>query len=229
MGPTRKARIAFNRRIRFHVIFTGIGQVSGMTDLLSALTSSLRRRVEAEIRVDETLLWAGMPDWRRAMLPVLPLFVFGIGWCAIVLPFAGIAWAGALVGPEASGGAPRGLMMVFAVFSLPFLAVGIGLLGSPLQAALKAMASAHVVTSRRLLTVTGWPFAGVESRDAANVKMLTRRQRPNGSGSLKITFGFRRDSDGDETETAQWWAGLGDVAAAEDAVRSAARAGGVAV
>ena len=193
-----------------------------MTAALSRLAPSLRRRVEAELKPGERVLWAGMPGPLQSLLPSLLLFVFGVGWSSLAFTWETVAIAGALGLGSETGGMSRGMAADFAVFGLPFVAVGVGLMGAPFYAALRAFLTAHVVTDRRLLTVTGGSRASVESRSPDRLTTLSRRDGPAGRGTLRLGYGTEKDSDGDTRSIEDRWPDVPDVALAEDAVRSLA-------
>ncbi|MFO1150311.1 MAG: hypothetical protein U1E62_18190 [Alsobacter sp.] len=199
-----------------------------MIGTLDALPPSLRRRVEAELQPGERVLWAGMPSPLSALLPSLFLFVFGIGWSSLTFTWEAVA-VRALLGGASSDkapGMPGGMGVMFALFGIPFVLVGIALLGAPFFVALQAMMTAHVVTDRRLLTVTGGPWKQVESRDPGALTFLRRRDHRNGRGTLRLGFGTTRDSDGDARSVETSWAGVAEVRQAEEAVRELARSVG---
>lgn len=197
-----------------------------MTLALSRLTVSLHRRVVNELQPDEKVLWAGMPSpWRTALMTT-PIFIFGVAWSSFTFGWEwialNVAWAAFFQEPPQGGaGVPLIMALIFPIFGIPFVLIGIGMLGAPFYAAFKTMCTAHVVTSERLLTVISWPFEEVSSHPVTKVQSLNRKDRRGGRGSLKISFGSRRDSDGDTVETAEWWAGCADVRGAEDAIRNA--------
>jgi hypothetical protein len=198
-------------------------------DPLDAIPPSLRRRVEAELQPGETPLWAGMPDPLRSALPLLFLFVFGIGWSSIAFSFEGVALAGLFAGrpgPDGSGNLHGWTALMMALFGLPFVAIGVGLLASPFVAAIRAMLTAHVVTNKRLLTVVGGPWPSVESRTGGSLTFVRRRDARAGHGTLRLGFGTERDSDGDPRSVEVPWIGIPGVRDAEGAVRQLAEASG---
>jgi hypothetical protein len=196
-----------------------------MIGSLDALPLSLRRRVEAELQPGERILWAGMPSPVRALLPSLFLFVFGVGWSSLTFTWEYIAVRSMLIGRPAGEEAnmPSGMGVMFALFGIPFVLVGVALLSAPFFVALQAMMTTHVVTDRRLLTVTGGPWKQVETRDPGALTFLNRRDHRNGRGTLRLGFGTTRDSDGDARSVETAWAGIPDVRQAEEAVRELAR------
>jgi hypothetical protein len=198
-----------------------------MIGTLDALPLSLRRRVEAELQPGERILWAGMPSPLRALLPSLFLFAFGVGWSSLTFTWEYVAVRAMLFGAQDKGPSmPGGMGIMFAVFGIPFVLIGIGMLGAPFFVALQAMMTGHVVTDRRLLTVTGGPWKQVESRLPEALTFLRRRDHRQGRGSLRLGFGTFRDSEGDARSIETTWAGIPDVRQAEEAVRELARSVG---
>jgi hypothetical protein len=196
-----------------------------MTSPLDRLPPSLRARVERELLPGEEVVWAGVPGSLGEALPTLPLFVFGLGWSSISFTFAGVAVASALAEPSSKSMQP-GMAAFFTLLSLPFVAVGVILLALPFYTALRAMLTAHAVTDRRLLTVTGGRWNTVEARPADTLTFLHRRDGKHGRGSLRLGLGMERDSDGDNRSIEIAWRAVPAVREAEEAIRAlAARAG----
>jgi hypothetical protein len=82
------------------------------------------------------------------------------------LPFAFIAFAAALgYFPLTSGGGPAPAWpgVVVVLFTLPFVAIGIGMLAAAFRAIAKSGRTVHVVTNRRLLDVYGGRRRGSDS------------------------------------------------------------------
>lgn len=124
----------------------------GRRDAVSE-NAALRRRVEARTDLNERILWAGRPlraGWLRG---ALPLFFFGLAWSALV-GFA--VWQGVvpLWTGEGAGAAPGGLgRWGETLFFVPFVAVGIGLVLSPVWAWLSVRARIYAVTDRRAMVL----------------------------------------------------------------------------
>ena len=192
-----------------------------MTSPLDRLPPSLRARVERELQPGKEVVWAGVPGSLGEALPTLPLFIFGIGWSSIAFTFAGVAIAGDIGEPSPKQMAP-GMGAFFTLFSLPFVAVGVVLLGLPFHAALRAMLTAHAVTDRRLLTVVDWRWNTVEARVADALTFLQRRDGKQGRGTLRLGLGVERDSDGEPRSVEIGWRAVPEVREAEAAVRELA-------
>lgn len=192
---------------------------------MKALPPTLVQRVEAELQPGEEVRWAGVPGWLASALPTLPLFVFGIAWSSLTFTFEGVAIA-SLLAPASPASMGPGMGAVFLVFGLPFVAVGIALLGLPVFEAVRAMMTAHVVTDRRIITVRGGPWKSTEIRPVAALTFAQRRDHASGRGTLRLGFGVEVDSDGDPRSIQVAWRGIPAVREAESAVRVLAAAAG---
>jgi hypothetical protein len=76
--------------------------------------------------------------------------------------------------------------VVFALFGLPFLAVGLGMLTSPIWMGRRALRTCYALTNRRVIVwEPGW-FGGVQVRSYRPPELgsMTRNQRSDGSGDL---------------------------------------------
>ena len=146
--------------------------------------AALRRRVEARLDRNERLLWAGRPlraGWLRG---TLPLFFFGLAWSALV-GFA--VWKGVvpLWTGEGAGAAPSGLgRWGETLFFVPFVAVGIGLVLSPVWAWLSVRARIYAVTDRRAMVLGR---ASVRSWRASELFGPDRADHRNGRTDLFFT------------------------------------------
>jgi hypothetical protein len=78
----------------------------------------------------------------------------------------------------------------------------------------------HVLGDRRFVTLTNGRKLKVKSFITAAITRTERTERRNGSGTLKVVFGSRRDSDGDKVDDEEVLYGIRDVRKAERLVRS---------
>jgi hypothetical protein len=197
------------------------------TDLLS-LPPAVQAAVRGELQPRERVVYAGQPSPRAALLPTLPIFVFGIAWTAFV-----VVWEVSAIGlslglwgrDQAGGNAPTWFGLGFSLFGLPFVLVGLGMLAAPVVAAVKAARSVHVVTDQRLFTLVTRPWRKVVSHFGYEVTAIERTDGDGGRGHLKLSRGSTRDSDGDLQEVYESWRGIPEVRRAESAVRDLTRAG----
>jgi hypothetical protein len=87
--------------------------------------------------------------------------------------------------------------IVFPLFGLPFIGVGLGMLGMPFGARRKAAQTIYGLTDRRLIRIS----AG-RKRESASVMLsqmgpIDVSADADGCGTLRVQTGTGRDSDGD--------------------------------
>ncbi|MGL4463256.1 MAG: hypothetical protein ACRC1K_14000 [Planctomycetia bacterium] len=153
------------------------------------LRPDLRDAVDAELAVGETIRWAGQPDPRRMMLSSLPIVLFAIPWTAFSLFWMGTALA---------VGGPNGLMgIVFPLFGLPFVLIGLAMFSAPVWMWWGARRTAYVVSNERAIIFNGTPWGlKIRSFAPAELTLLERTQRADGSGSVHFAIHLSRDTDG---------------------------------
>ena len=161
------------------------------------------------------------PDPKSAMPGAILLMLFALGWMAIVLPWEGIALSAFLTaffsGEPAKGSSI--LAVVFPLFGLPFVAVGIYLLRQPFSILKRVRTSVYAITSERVLLASAAETVTIQPE-----RILSWR-RSSGwftGESLILSLGFTRDSDGGKVEDTQRLDGIRNAAAAEEAMRKLA-------
>jgi hypothetical protein len=141
----------------------------------------LRHRVGAELESGERLLWSGQPDPRRSMIRSIPIVLFGIPWTA----FAVFWTAGAAGFTLPDFDKPAELIFVlFPLFGVPFILVGLGMLTSPYWAYRKAQKTLYAVTDRRVLIASFGRSKKVESYFEQDIGDISRTERADGSGDI---------------------------------------------
>jgi hypothetical protein len=156
------------------------------------LESILRR----ELMPGERLLWSGRPDPSR-LRAAFAIWFFAVPWTAFALFWEAMA----LLPWMASSHTPLGIQwsfgIIFPLFGLPFIGVGLTMLWMPFKARRKAAHTIYGLTDQRLLRVS----AG-RQRESASV--LISQMGPidvtadaDGYGTLRVQTGTSRDSDGD--------------------------------
>ena len=120
---------------------------------------------------------------------------------------------------------PSGMLMIFGIvfplFGLPFVAVGLGMMAAPIWAWWSARHTVHVVGEHRIATITAGRRLKVKIWPTSAIQRTERTQRRDGSGTLKIVLGRRKDSDGDIVEETETLYGIADVADVERRIRDA--------
>jgi hypothetical protein len=133
---------------------------------------ALADRVAAELETGERLVWAGQPRLDLATRPKYLLIPFGIAF--LVFSLVWMIVAGLLT---------LGLM---APCALPFIAVGIGMIMSPVWLRRRAQKVLYALTDRRaMIWEPGW-FRNITVRTytAAGLGRMARMERADGSGDL---------------------------------------------
>lgn len=125
---------------------------------IAHLPADLRKRLNSELSPGEHVLYAAQPDWRGERGQMILIFFFGVFWSMIALTFFGVSIS-ALLGymPVKDSGSPPSLplMWFFFFFSLPFVAIGLGLLAAPFLGIRKSKNTVHAITDARLINVFG--------------------------------------------------------------------------
>jgi hypothetical protein len=179
----------------------------------------------------ETIRWKGRPRPLRSALMTTPIWLMGIPWLAFC---SGMLWAlvvSMLAGP--SKPAPPGTIdawvpvigWTMALFVVPFVLVGLGMVGAPFWVWREARRTIYAITDRRVLTLVAHRSRKVTSLTPERIVSLERTEDRAGRGSLKIVYGLERDSDGDPVEKHHMLSDVADVRRAETLVQDlAARA-----
>jgi hypothetical protein len=167
------------------------------------LEVDLQKALTAELG-GEGVRWHAQPNSGRAFRSALWIYLFAVPWTVFAIFWesmaAGTLWA-LLTGGVAPKGMGLGMSMVFTLFGLPFVAIGLAMLGVPFYARREAAQSVVALTDKRLALITA-------SRGKKTIKSIYPHQvvaievteRRGGNGSLKLIFGEGRDSDGDKVE-----------------------------
>lgn len=193
-------------------------QSSGINNLPHSLQALVRKEVAGEL-----IRWVGMSPAGRMFLYSTPVWLMGIPWLAFSLFWEATVIGGLFGLKGAPRGMPSGMGWVMALFGLPFIAIGIGMVLAPFWAARKARHTAYVLTDKRLLTITAGRSTTVRSVDPRRIVAVEYTKRTDGSGNIDLTLGFARDSDGDTvTKSERLWA-VPDVVRLETMLRDAGK------
>ena len=177
----------------------------------------IRQRLDAALRRElltgERILWSAQPAGRRLAAGLL-VWVFAVPWTAFAIAWTGFA-GGAAWFTETRTATTSILGVVFPLFGLPFIAVGLWMLAKPLQAMGDARRTIHALTDRRLMTLSLARGRTLKSVLINQIGPIQRREGRDGWGSLTIETHSSYDSEGArQTETFNV-AGVPDVARLE--------------
>lgn len=172
--------------------------------LSDSLAAALRREAAGEL-----IRWTGRPDPARTFWISSLIWIFAIPWTA----FSGFMTA-VIVGVAIGSGTPAPApfngawgvagIAVALMFMTPFVVVGLGMMSAPVLAWLKAHRTIYGATDQRLIVIS--LFRGtttVKSIWLERIVSIERQEKSDGSGSLKLLLGSRRDSDGDLVQEAE--------------------------
>lgn len=140
------------------------------------LPNKLREKVDKELEIGESIRWIGQPIPRFFTASSIGGFLFAIPWTGFV-----VFWV--FVASRAS--------IFFALFGIPFLIVGFGMLSSPIWFWLSVKNTAYVITNKRALSISipVTYFANILSTTIRNyppfkLKDVYRKERANGTGDV---------------------------------------------
>jgi hypothetical protein len=192
----------------------------------ASLPSGLKAFAEREF-VGERLVWAARPDRRMAALASFGIWVFAIPWTAFALfwisvPGAALLEAYAGVNIGAPKGAPVALMWAFALFGVPFALIGFGMLLAPVAVIRKGRRTLYVLTNRRLAVLEDGFRVTVTNIMPGDISGFARKEGPDGRGTLIVSQGYEKDSEGGKTPKTTELGVIEGVRKVEDLVRGLA-------
>jgi hypothetical protein len=170
----------------------------------AGLPPALKAFAEREF-LGERMLWAARPDRRVAALLSFGIWLIAVPWTAFALfwiafPMSALyeTYTGINIG--APKGTPTLIIWIFAIFGVPFVLIGLGMLLAPFAAIRKGWRTLYVLTTKRLAVLEGGRTVSVVSIRPEEISGLSRKEGPDGRGTLIVHQGFERDSDGDRVE-----------------------------
>ena len=164
------------------------------------MPADLKAAVDRETR-GEVVRWSGVPGPGLHRWAAFGIWLFAIPWLAFAL-----AWEGTLLAmlfksgppPIKQGNWPILWGWAFALFGLPFVLAGLGMMAAPFYALRKAARTVYALTDTRLLVIEASGKATtVKTINPQRIVSTSRTQSSDGAGSLTLTLGSRKDSDGD--------------------------------
>ncbi len=164
----------------------------------------------------ERLVWAARPDVKIAFWLSFGIWIFAIPWTAFSLlwtsiPVAALYEAYMDIDIGAPKGAPTLAMWAFALWGVPFVLIGFGMLLAPFWALRKGATTLYALTNKRIAILSGTGTISVVSIRPGEIMSLSRKEGPDGRGTLIVHQGFMRDSDGDRQEKTTEFGVINDV------------------
>lgn len=173
----------------------------------------LQQRVAGELRAGEKLLWAAQPLPRLYRRQAIGLVLFGLPWTGFAVFWVWGASQGAQHAP--------GPFMLFPLFGLPFVLIGLGMLTSPFWLQRKAQRSLYAITNQRAIVFDAKLFGGqrVQSFSPDRLTAMTREERADGSGDL-IFEQFQQRAGSGTTTVRRGFVGVERVREVEEVILS---------
>ena len=157
------------------------------------IPNKLRKKVHKELEVGESIRWVEQPIPRFFTASSIGSILFGIPWTSFAL-----FWMWGALGFELpdirEGIQPKD---IFALFGLPFVLIGFGMLSSPIWVWLEARKTVYLITNRRAISIQGGIYTTVRSYLPHELKDIYRKEQADGSGDVIISVRLLKDSDGD--------------------------------
>ncbi|MBE9216491.1 hypothetical protein IQ247_28170 [Plectonema cf. radiosum LEGE 06105] len=156
------------------------------------IPNELRKKVHKELEAGETIKWVEQPIPRFFTASSISSILLGIPSTSFAL-----FWIWAALGfkfPDIREGIQ--FQHLFALFGLPFVLIGFGMLSSPIWVWLAARKTVYLITNRRAISIQGGVFTIIRSYLPSELKDIYRKEQANGSGDVVISVRLLRNSDG---------------------------------
>lgn len=188
-----------------------------LNQLPRRFAAAAKRETQGEI-----VRWIGRPSPRTSFSAATPIWLMGVPWSALTFTIFGVLVAAIVSGPPPERAVPNweyAAMAAALLFTGTFALLGAGMMLAPLWAAWKARQTIHIITDKRLVSISAGRATRVVSVLPREIRSIVRTERTDGSGALKIVTGYERDSDGDNVERSETLIGVPQVAKAERLLR----------
>jgi hypothetical protein len=190
---------------------------------LAGLTAELDAAVRNELRPGEELWYANMPSPGRTARKMWPIVIFGLFFGGFASFWITMAAAGAWFGGMQSNGSTgskvaTGVAMLFPLFGLPFLLIGLAMISSPWWVARSARRTACCVTNQRAMQLTHGRSIKVQSWSPDDMTEVTKTLHADGTGTLAFSEHVTRGSRGATRIAAVCFYGVPDPRACEEAL-----------
>ncbi len=168
------------------------------------------REARNELEPGEQLKWVGAPEPTRMMIQSLPILVFAIPWTAFALFWMAMALSSVSRSPIHSG-----VSMIFPLFGLPFVLIGLCMLSAPVWARRKARRTVYAVTDRRAMIILTGRTRSVRSFGRTSMTERECRERADRSGDLIFYRKISSDGEGGTNSTPVGFFAIPDVRSVE--------------
>jgi hypothetical protein len=139
--------------------------------------------IRRELQPGEVMLWNGRGTHFRMGVTAIPAVLFGTFFAGFAIFW--IAMATVMGGKQ--GGAIGIFQIIFPLFGVPFLLVGLGVMASPFWAKRRAKNTLYALTNRRAIILEAAWFGSsrtVHSYEPSGLGAMTRVEHQDRSGDL---------------------------------------------
>ena len=137
--------------------------------------------LKRELQRGERVIWQARA-LSRIKKSSLATFLFAIPWTAFALFWMSMA----TYGVQSGAGSGSWLDYAFPAFGLPFVAIGIVMLCSPLLSRISAGRTMFAITDQRVMRIYVGKTVMSESIPLESVGSIEKTERPDGTGSLQV-------------------------------------------
>jgi hypothetical protein len=193
-------------------LLTGPCYATGVDDSTAPPdVAPIENALRDDLMAGERVLWHGVPD-PKYLNRAFAMWLFAVPWTAFALGWTGIALTVYLsTFNDTTASWARAWGWIMPLFGTPFIAVGGWMLYQPIRLRAEAGRTVHVLTDRRLLSVTTGRARTSKSVDLAKLGPVTIKEHANGWGDLSVETGSSVDSDGDRRTDRFEMTGVPDV------------------
>lgn len=180
----------------------------------SQVSPHMEQAIRRELTRGERLIWSAQPA-ASMMTSALWIWLFAIPWTLFAL-----FWESGVLSiwsdrSAAASSLEIGFGVVFAIFGLPFIAIGFWMVWRPIGAMRKARDTIYGLTDVRLIRLVEGRTRVVASVSLDQMGPMDRTERRNGWGTLRIQTHSRIDTDGEREVERFEVIGIPDVAKLE--------------
>lgn len=180
----------------------------------SQVSPHMDQALRRELTRGERLIWSAQPR-ASMMTSALWIWLFAIPWTLFAL-----FWESGVLSiwsdrNTAASSLEIGFGVVFAIFGLPFIAIGFWMLWKPVSAMRKARDTIYGLTDMRLIRVVEGSKRVVASVALDQMGPMDRTERRDGWGTLRIQTHSHIDTDGEREVERFEVVGIPDVAGLE--------------
>lgn len=146
--------------------------------------------IENELTKGEKLLWRGQPKTGRGLMAALPVVIFGIPWTLFSLFWMGITLGMSVIAGPVPSKIPLAIRIIFPIFGLPFVLIGLGMLSSPYWLRRRFSRTVYAVTDQRVIICEPGYWGSsyeITSVQPEELRLMTKVVRSDGSGDIHLT------------------------------------------